>query len=174
MFNDNTNNAGDYFQLCYDGNADGGTAPKTDDLRIDLIGHNNQTGLKAFRGNGTGWDPLTTTVDQLQGNDSLSTSPYSSTPHYIAEIKLDKIALALSQYTWVRIAAYNAGNSSGGVHVWPPSSRDVPDDYGYLDSSADATPESLGFGAMVILSSVAVIAGSAYRFRKRSRNISPV
>ncbi|MEJ5328175.1 MAG: hypothetical protein WHU54_08025 [Candidatus Bathyarchaeia archaeon] len=36
---DNTNDTADYIQICYDCNADGGTAPKSDDVKIEYTGH---------------------------------------------------------------------------------------------------------------------------------------
>ncbi len=39
FFDDDTNDTGDYFQLCVDTNANGGTAPQLNDIRIDWVGH---------------------------------------------------------------------------------------------------------------------------------------
>ncbi|MGE5638364.1 MAG: hypothetical protein ACM3WQ_06625, partial [Chloroflexota bacterium] len=40
FFADKTNDTGDYVRICYDCSANGGSAPQTDDIRIDYVGHN--------------------------------------------------------------------------------------------------------------------------------------
>lgn len=56
FFMDTTNDAGDYWQLCIDGDQSGGSAPQSSDYRIDIVGH---TTLKLYEGNGTGWREIT-------------------------------------------------------------------------------------------------------------------
>jgi len=170
ILNDTTNDAGDYWQICMDCDMSGGTAPGSGDLRIDIVGHNNVTW---YQGTGTGWTPMATpSADQFKWSNSISASPHSSTPHWILELMIDKALGPGAQY-WARVAAYDASNSAAGVHAWPPSSPDVPDDYGDFPYVSDPIPESMSLGVVVLLSSVAVLVGSfCYRKRLRIDNCS--
>lgn len=168
FFTDTTNDAGDYFQLCYDGTANGGAAPQTDDVRIDWVGH-NVAGRAVYLGTGSGWAATTnyTFPGDIDINSTLSASPRSATPHWIIEIKVNKWAAAgvyMNQDTWVRVAAYDASNASAGVLTWPPTaSRDVPDDWGLdVGNTTDTIQEGLTIGVMVLLSSAAVIVSTRY------------
>lgn len=162
ILNDNTNDTGDYWQLCFDGDESGGTAPQVGDRRIDIVGH---TTLIAYQGNGTGWtawDPGAT----FQWKNSISTSPTSSAPHWICEIIISKVDFGIGPDYWLRVAVYDASNAAAGVQAWPPTSRDVPNDWGDIPYSMEPIPENLTFGGVVVLSSVAVLVGS-YCMRKR-------
>jgi hypothetical protein len=53
-FRDTTNDANDKWVICIDGNQDGGTAPQSDDVKMEITGH---TTLQVYVGNGTGWSP---------------------------------------------------------------------------------------------------------------------
>ncbi|MGF3521561.1 MAG: hypothetical protein ACQXXJ_00500 [Candidatus Bathyarchaeia archaeon] len=91
FLSDTTNDSQDYWQICFDGGTDGptgGSAPQTDDVRLDIVGHNTVTW---YRGTGTGWSPMTNSPDsQFQWKDSISASPTSSTPHWILELIINK------------------------------------------------------------------------------------
>ena len=76
FFTDNINDTDDYFQFCLDCNADGGTAPQTDDLRIDYVGHSGESGLKVYEGNGTGWQQTTDNRPQTPGAALMVPSGY--------------------------------------------------------------------------------------------------
>jgi len=164
ILNDNTNDSGDYWQFCFDGDESGGTAPQSGDLRIDIMGHTN---LTAYAGSGTGWTS-TSAPTAFQWNNSLNTSPTSGTNHWICEIKIDKVSFGIGADYWLRIAYYDASNAAAGAQAWPPTSRDVPNDWGDIPYSSEAIPEGLSFGVVVLLSSVAVIIGSYY-LRKRPK-----
>jgi hypothetical protein len=166
ILNDTTDDADDYWQICMDCDMSGGTAPGSGDLRIDIVGH---TDVTWYQGDGTGWTPMATpSEDQFRWNNSISESPISSTPHWILELMFNK-ALGPGPQYWARIAVYDASNPDAGVHAWPPTSRDVPDDYGDFPYSSEPIPENLNFGVVVLLSSVAVLVGSYY-MRKRPKN----
>jgi hypothetical protein len=102
----------------------------------------------------------------FQWNNSISASPTSSTPHWICEIMLNKPAVGLGIMFNGRIAVYDATSSAAGVKAWPSTSRDVPNDWGTFPYSSDPIPESLHFGVVMLLSSVAVLVGS-FAFRKK-------
>ncbi len=172
---DATDDAGDYFELCFDGNADGGATPQADDYRVVITGHGATATIQWYKGNGATW--VTTTVSSVTWAQSLSASPKISTPHYILEMAVDKWStdLPLSE-RWAFRVAYNDAHASGyGLQQWPPApaARDVPAGWGYIDYASSANPvpdvpEGIGFGAMAIVSSIALVAGTYY-IRKRNK-----
>ena len=169
FFDDTTNDTDDYWQICYDGGSDGGSAPGTDCLRMDFVGHNT-TGFTFYKGDGSAW---ATSSDYSWGTnifivDTFGSSPLSDTPHWIVEIFIEHFYFAIAADQWIRVAAYDASNSDAGVQAWPDSSVNVPDDWGVSYSMMEPIPEALTIGVMVLLSSVSVLIGSHY-FRKRSR-----
>lgn len=174
-FADKTNDAGDRWQLCIDGSQDGGTAPNSNDLKFEIVGH---TTLNVYIGNGTGWSPTTATVTW---KDSLTTSPNDNATHYVLEIAFDK-----SQWAWganppphgVRVAMYDASNTAQGWVAWPPASVSTdsnPSSWGAIaDYTSAPAPEGLTIGVMVLVSSVAVLSGSYYlRKRPKTKNLTP-
>ena len=169
-FPDTTTDAGDRWQICIDGSADGGTAPNSNDNKIEIQGH---TTLKVYVGNGTGWDPLTTTA--VTWKDNVTTSPTDPANHYVLEVQADKSALG----TWganppphgVYVAMYDASNQSQGWVAWPPTSADNPSRWGLIADYTGTIPEGFSLGVVVLLSSVAVMVG-VFFFRKRSRTES--
>ena len=164
ILNDDTNDTGDYWQFCFDGDMSGGTAPQAGDIRIDIAEHKTIT---AYNGNGAGWTQISAPAS-FQWSNSISASPASSTPHWICEIIIDKIVFGIGAQYWLRIAVNDASNATAGVRSWPPTSRDVPNDWGDIPYDMNPVPESLGFGVVVLLSSVAVLVGF-FGLRKRPR-----
>jgi hypothetical protein len=168
VLSDTTNDAGDYFQICHDGDTAGAGAPATDDVLINYTGHTTST---AFRGTGTAWAPDAAIVfpDNVQIASSIAASPASATPHWIIEMKFAKDGSTIPGMginTCIRIAVYDA--NTGQTLMWPPmSSADVPDGWGLnsADISGGTIPEGLTIGLMVALSSVAVVVSARY-FRK--------
>jgi hypothetical protein len=132
---DNTNDTGDYVQICYDSNATSSAAPKaiqgnatTPDLRIDFVGHAGNASIKTYVGTGTGW-ALGTVNDTLMAQ-TLNTSRLNSNPHWITEFRIEKQANGLGMNNGIRIAVYDASKPSAGVIAYPPtSSQDVPNSY---------------------------------------------
>jgi len=169
FYDDNTEDAGDYWQICYDGQSTDGSAPDADDIRIDFVGH-DQSGLTVYRGDGSGWVVTTelTWGESIEIVDSISDSPTNSTPHYIVEIVVDHQLINSGPDQCVRVAAYDASHSEAGVQAWPQSSRDVPDEWGKTYSLFESIPEGLTFAVMVFLSSVSLFVGQQY-LQKRSK-----
>jgi len=91
---DNTNDAGDLWVVCIDGANDGGSAPNSNDVKIEIAGH---TTLRVYAGNGTGWSTMASTG--VTWKDSLATSTYNSANHYVLEVQADKGALG----AWAQI-----------------------------------------------------------------------
>jgi hypothetical protein len=171
FFTDNTNDAGDYYEVIYDTNGDGGTAPQTDDMKVEWKGH-SASGLKVYKGNGTGWAQYTElAAGAIVGADKLTASPLNSNPHWVFELTILKAGvfdISGSGYQpGIRVAVYDASNSAAGVKAWPAASTNAPSTWGQELGTLDNIPESVTVVAVVFLSSVAVIAG-AYFLRKRT------
>lgn len=162
FFGDNTNDAGDYVQICFDSNATGSTAPKTTDLRIDYVGHGT---LNTYIGTGTGWTPAVlndTTVAQ-----SLNVSRLNSNAHWITEFRIEKIANGLQLNNAIRIAVYDASNPSAGVISFPPTSeQDVPNSYSLNTAAFTAFLPAVRATAF---SSVTVLKGWTWYFFAHSK-----
>jgi hypothetical protein len=179
-FADNTNDAGDVFQICIDGpESASATAPQATGYKIEVTGH---TTLTVYKGTGTAWSTTTTTA--VTASSSLTTSPHDPANHYICEIQFDKIVLA-GEGSWassapgstyglgpygVRVAMYDASNAGQGWVAWPPaSSADNPSTWGVIsDISMGIYPESLTVGIMLLVSSVALVVSLRY-FRKQPK-----
>jgi hypothetical protein len=172
FFIDNTEDGGDYFQLCIDHLADGGSAPQADDIRIDWVGH-DISGLTLYQGDGTEWVEFTeyTWETDIYIVDSISSSPLNSAEHWIIELWIDRSAphfdvSGASYMPLIRLAVYD--ESTDTLAAWPPTSRDVPDDWGMEMGTTESIPESLTFVTAVLLSSVAVVV-SCYVLRRRPK-----
>ena len=163
FLSDITNDPGDYWQFCFDGDMSGGTAPQSGDIRIDIAGH---TTLTAYGGSGTGWTS-TASPASFTWSNKLTATPTSSTPHWVLEVIIDKQVFGIGPEYWLRIAAYDSSNAAAGVQAWPPTSRDVPNDWGDIPYDMNPIPENLAFGVVMLLSSVAVLAGSFFLRKKR-------
>jgi hypothetical protein len=171
FFTDNTEDAGDYFQLCVDNLADGGDAPQPDDIKIEWVGHNE---LTIYQGDGTGWVEFTdyTWETDIYIVDSISSSPVNSTEHWIIELWMDrsKAEFDVSGANYmplIRLAVYD--ESTDTLAAWPPTSPDVPSDWGQETGTMENIPESLTFVTAALLSSVAVVV-SCYLLHRRPKN----
>jgi len=165
FFSDNTTDAGDYWQMCIDGDYSGGTAPQTTDYRIDIVGH---TTLTVYQGTGSDWTVVTPPAS-LEWANSLSDSPTNSTPHWILEMTFHKLDLGAGP-TWnFRLAAYDENTTT--LAAWPPTPRDEPNRWGVQNYTSGLIPEGFSLSVVVLLSSVAV-AVSFYFLRKRPKTQS--
>jgi len=168
---DNTNDTGDYWQMCLDKANAGGAVLSTANFRIDVVGH---TTLTVYQGGDSGWTELSSAKNDIEWANAISASPDSSTPHWILEISILKSeGTQMLDETWgLRVACFDANNVTAGVQAWPPnSSRDVPDQWGTQTYQYAAYPEVLTITAVVLLSSAAV-AFSFYWLRKHPKNAS--
>ena len=173
IFNDNTTDEGDYWQICTDDTNSGGSAPdNTGDFMVEIVGH---TTLTLYKGTGSGWAEVTPEEGEITWSNTIDASPWNATPHWILEI-VDSSKTAGSWTvgnqppTGLRVAAYDANTST--LAAWAPeSSADVPDTWGIIGSmSQDPIPEGFTFGIMAVLSSIALLTGSHY-LRKRSKKL---
>ncbi len=168
FFTDTTNDPNDYWQICLANVGEPGpNAPDSTCYRIELVGH---TTVKVYQGNGTGWTLLSSPPAGFTIKDALSTSPLSSTPHWTCEFQWNKDALTgIIPPLGIRVACYDASNSAAGEQAWPPntvSSVNNPSQWGSISGYAGDIPEGVSFGAVLLLSFLAVIVGSYY-LRKR-------
>ena len=174
-FPDTTNDAGDKWVICIDGGTgegpDGGTAPNSNDNKIEITGH---TTLTVYVGNGTGWAPVSTTA--VQFNNTLTTSPYIAANHWVVEVALQKGAFAWGGSPppeGLFVGMYDASNTTQGWVMWPPTSADNPSRWGTIATYGTEIPENLSVAVIVTLSSVAVIVGSIYlRKRPKTTNVA--
>ena len=164
FFSDNTTDAGDYWQMCINGDRSTETTPQTTDYRIDIVGHTN---LTLYQGTGSGWVEVTPDPGDISWNNTISASPTNSTPHWILELWFLKAELGAGAEWDFRLAVFDE-NSTAGVLAWPPTPRDEPNRWGFQDYVSAVVPEGFTFGVVVLLSSVSV-AVAFYCLRKRSR-----
>jgi len=166
ILDDDTDDAGDYWQMCVDSAVDGGTAPQPNDFKIEVVGHGD---VVVYEGDGSGWVEVTPSEGAITFAESISASPTSSTPHWIAEFTFVKSALVpnMGEYWAFRLAVYDESNSEAGVQAWPPTDPDVPDGYGYQSYTSEPIPEALTIGVMVLLSSVSVLVGYHYFLKRK-------
>jgi len=188
---DATNDAGDYWVVCYDSTAeggatepDGGATPQTNDYKLVVTGHAPTATVQWYKGTGTGWTPASPSGSLLTQAQSLSATPIIGTPHYVLEIQIDKADTSLGTvpmgYNWAQYVAYYDAHAGGyGLQSWPPTSAtppgspDVPNSWGYIPYAMGANPgpdipEGIGFVATLSLSSVAIAGGVLLRKRQRA------
>jgi hypothetical protein len=170
FFDDDTDDSDDYWQICLDDDESGGSAPDSGDFMIEIVGH---TTLTVYQGTGSDWSEVTPEEGELTWKDTIDSSPWNSTPHWILEIVDSSKTAGVLQIpdmppTGMRIAAYDASTST--IAAWAPDSdTDVPDTWGCIAGySLSPVPENLTFAVMAFLSSVSIVVGSHY-LQKRSK-----
>lgn len=166
FFSDNTDDDEDYVQICYDVAADGGIVVGTDDVRVDYVGHGSSAEVNTYAGTGIGWSSFP--LFGMTIEDSLDVSKLYGSPHWITEFKIAKDDNGIETNNALRVAVYDASNSSAGVIAWPPTGLEQPVDWGDAPQSSSEIPEGIGLFTMVIVMSVAVLVGSLCS-RKRSK-----
>ena len=162
FLSDNTDDTGDYWQICINGDQSDDAAPTSADYRIDIVGHTN---LKVYQGTGSGWTEVGPPGVVTWAN-SLSASPTNSTPHWILELNFVKAEFGASAYWDFRLAVFDENTTT--LAAWPPTPIDVPNRWGFQNYTSAVVPEGFSLGVVVLLSSVA-LAVSFYCLRKRPR-----
>jgi|WetSurMetagenome_2_1015567.scaffolds.fasta_scaffold71778_1 hypothetical protein len=161
FFASTNNNPGDIAQVCIDTTNDGGTAPKADDYKIEIVGHTNCT---LYQGNGSGW--VKTSTNNMVWKDSLTTSPKGNQTHWVIEIQNpDKTGAVLAvgaPPNGLREAYYDAATSKWSD--WPPSGNgNSPDTWGVISNYSTEIPEGLSIAFIAVLSTIAVVGTLALR-----------
>jgi hypothetical protein len=171
-FADTTNDAGDKWVICIDGNADGGGAPNSNDNKIEITGH---TTLQVYVGNGTGWSPANTLNTVPKWNNSLTTSTYMTANHWVLEVYFDKALMgewgANPPPEGLFVGMYDASNTAQGWVMWPATSADNPQRWGSIGTYGTEIPEGLSIAVVVALSSVAIAVGTIYLRKKPKTTI---
>jgi hypothetical protein len=169
VFGDNTDDAGDLWQICLDSDNSGGAAPDNNDYMIEIQGH---TDLLTYKGNGTGWVPITPDFQELTWADSITATPWNAAPHWMFELReSDKEQGQIKvgdPPNGLRVLAYDA--STNTTSSWAPDSdADVPSTWGVIANyDPNAYPEGFSILFVVLLSSVAVVV-SFYFMRKKQK-----
>ena len=179
-FPDTTNDPGDKWVICIDGGAgegpDGGTAPKTDDNKIEITGH---TTVMVYDGNGTGWAPASSKNSAVRFNNTLTTSAYIPTNHWVCEIIFNKYSIGAwgqnAPPQGLFVGMYDASNTTGSA-LWPaPATDSNPSRWGTIATFGTEVPEGLSFAVVVALSSVAIVVGTIYlRKKPKTTILAPV
>jgi len=166
FLNDTTDDAGDSWSLCFDAHHDDGGSPQTDDYRISVIGH-SFSGLHVYKGTGSGWAETSdyTWVSDLAIVNDINPSPHLSTPHWIAEFRINSTWLSLLNNFDLRVTAYD--ESGGGNQVWPDSTSNVPNDWGETITKFTTIPEFPSAIILPLFMLATLLAVIAYR-RKRT------
>jgi hypothetical protein len=144
---DNSNNTGDFVQICFNGGMTADSGPSSTDFAINFTSNAVCTW---YQGNGVGWTQIATpSLSVFQWSESFSSSPTYGTPHLILEMSLLKTSTELggSQIIgpefWMLLQTYDAQFAGSKVQSWPtmpPSSPDVPKTYGDITYSQSAAP----------------------------------
>jgi hypothetical protein len=170
VFGDSTDDAGDLWQICIDSDNSGGAAPDTDNYMIEVQGH---TTLNTYKGNGTGWVPITPDFQELRWADSITATPWNASAHWMFELReTDKEQGQIKigdAPNGLRVAAYDA--STNTTSSWAPDSdADVPSTWGVIANYDPEAyiPEGFSIVFVVLLSSVAVVV-SFYFMRKKPK-----
>jgi hypothetical protein len=157
---DNTNDAGDYYQIgidCAFPSTD--TAPQATQYMINVTGHGSSAALSWFKGNGATWI-ATTAPTTFKWNETSGTSPTTATTHYSLELQFDKTTLTQPEIG-LYIAYYDAHTGGYGLQQWPAAaSKNAAATWGDIPYSMDPIPEGFNIGIILALTSVAVIAGA--------------
>jgi hypothetical protein len=138
FFTDNTNDTGDFWQICLDSDNSGGAAPQIGDFKIEIQGH---TTLIMYQGNGIGWTEISPQASELTWVNTVSASTWNSAPHWILELSdSSKVAGTLQTPqppNGMRVAVYDA--ATGEFASWAPnSSANVPNQWGVISSYSTA------------------------------------
>jgi|WetSurMetagenome_2_1015567.scaffolds.fasta_scaffold21923_2 hypothetical protein len=168
MLGDNTNNTGDYVQLCLDNDNTATTAPTSTCYMVQIDGNRN---LTLYQGTGSGWTAVSRS--ELTWAETLGTSMWSSTPHWIIEIqdssKIDGIIQTGQPPNGLRVAAYDASNTQ--FAAWAPNSNaNVPSTWGVIADYQSTIPEGLSAGTtvgLILLLASAVTLATFIHLRRR-------
>jgi hypothetical protein len=128
------------------------------------VGHGS---VVTYKGDGSGW--ASAALTDVSVAQTLGTSKFWSSPHWITEFRIEKTLNGPNIDNAIYVSVYDDSNPGAGVKAWPPTSQNVPNDFGADPADVDEDPyipESVSLGAIVLISSIAVLVGS-FCFRKR-------
>jgi hypothetical protein len=160
---DTTDDPDDYLLFCIYTRASFG-------YRFKITGHTNIEWYIGDQSGGGNW--IVTDVipeNEIEWANSLSTSPTSSTPHWILEFQKKKTdgQIQIPEVWDFLIQVYDASNPGAGTPSWPPTNPNYTVDYGVENYSPEPIPEGLTFGIMALLSTVSVLIGYRYLVKRK-------
>jgi hypothetical protein len=157
---DNTNDAGDYYQIGVDtAFPSTDTTPKATQYMINVTGHGSSAVLTWFKGDGTNW-VTTAAPTTFKWNETSATSPTTAAAHYALEFQFDKTTLTQPEIG-LYIAYYDAHAGGYGLQAWPSATtKNAAAGWGDIPYDMNPIPEGFNVGILLALTSVAVIAGA--------------
>ena len=159
---DNTDNPGDLWVFCIDGTQVGSNGNVR---KFEITGHNELTWYLKI--GASSWTVQALTEDEIEWANSLSTSPTSSTQHWILEFQIPKNNGQITMgILWNFLLQVNDADDPKSL-AWPPTDPDNADTWGTESYSTEAIPEGLTFGVMALLSSISVIVGYKYIVKRK-------
>jgi len=166
---DTTDDAGDIWQICI-GIPEGGDVPLAGHNKIEIVGHET---LTVYEGDGADWVEVDDSAVTWADNMTIHDVPFDY-EHWCVEIMIDKTSIGSAAWNGappigLRVAMYD--ESEDLWVAWPPQSDpDIPEGWGLI-ADYGTIPESLSFGIVALLSSVAV-AVAFYSIRKRPKTVN--
>jgi hypothetical protein len=152
---DTTTDPGDLWRFCVN-------FGQTWSIMFEIYGHSDLTFYIVTTSSSTEMEE----AFPMEWDDSLSTSPTSSTPHWILEFQIDKNSQFTLGDVWTfLLQVFDASNP--GYPSWPPNVEpEVIEGYGVENSVSEAIPEGFTFTVMALLTTVSMLVGYKY-FNKR-------
>jgi hypothetical protein len=165
FFSDITNDTGDFWQFCIDGDQSGSASMH---WMFKILGHTELVWYIGGEGGGEESWMETSGMEEseIEWANSLNASPTNSTPHWILEFQIDKNSGQVQmENVWNFLLVVNDA-SNPGLHAWPPTDPYDADMWGIENYRMEPIPEGLTFVVMALLSTVSVLVGYKY-FGKR-------
>lgn len=180
---DATDDAGDYWEICFDGGtvaSPGDATPQANDRRVVITGHGGTATTQWYEGTGSGWSAIAAPAAATFA-ESKSTSPTINSEHYILEMSLTpKSGIGVEALWAVSIAYYDAHTGGEGLQQWPPTNNpNNPTTWGYVSyeygttNPAPDVPEGFALIAIVALAAAAVVTGTVFLRKRASPRFSP-
>ena len=160
---DTTDDSGDYWRFGFDGDQSGSDGVV---FKWEITGHDDWT---IYQGIGGTWAERQSTIDDspFEYAESFSSSPTSSTPHWILEFQVpkDELGYPLGDVWNFYLEVYD--NSNPEFLAWPPTDPDDPDTWGIENYSTEPIPEGLTFAVMALLTTVSMLVGYKYFIKRK-------
>ena len=151
---DTTSDSGDFWRFCIN-------TGQSFSWKFEINGH---TPLVWYIGGAGDWTEMEEAFP-IEWDESLSTSPTSTTPHWILEFQIDKTSQFEFPDVWYFLLQVNDASNPEFL-AWPPTDPDIAELYGIENFSTEPIPEGLTFAVMALLTTVSMLAGYRY-FEKR-------
>jgi hypothetical protein len=151
---DTTNDPGDMWRFCIN-------TGQSFSWKFEIYGH---TDLVWYIGSAD-WTEREEAFP-IEWEDSLSTSPTSTTPHWILEFQIDKTDQFEFPDVWYFLLQVNDASNPTFL-AWPPTDPENSDSWGTENFSTEAIPEGLTFAVMVLLTTVSMLVSYKYLVKRK-------